>query len=82
MSTTTTEKRILFFTMIAHPVKGWTRVGNAYGSRKAATGWLPFIRGAWRGCRAKVSQCTLFFDNGAICEKSKRLLDTKYNLST
>jgi hypothetical protein len=80
MNTTTPEKRVLFFTMVMHPVKWWTRVGNAYGSRKEAIGWLPFVRDAWRGCRVKVSQCTLRFKNGALCEKSKRTLDKKYNL--
>lgn len=53
------EKRTVFFTMVMHPAKGWTRVGNAYPSRKAAADWLPFVRGAWRGLRAKVSQCAV-----------------------
>ena len=30
------EKRTVFFTMVMHPATGWTRVGNAYPSRKAA----------------------------------------------
>ncbi len=28
----------------------------------------------------KASQCTLLLENGSVCEQSKRLLDTKYNL--
>lgn len=77
------EKRTLFFTMMMHPVKGWTRVGNVYPSRKAAADWLPFVRGYWRGMRVKVSQATVRLDdNGKICEKSRRLLDEKYNLDT
>ena len=75
------EKRTVFFTMINHPLSGWTRVGNAYGSRHAATEWLPFVRGAWRGLRAKVSQCTLYFEDGKPCEKSRKLLDSKYNMT-
>jgi len=46
------EKRTVFFTMVMHPANGWTRVGNAYPSRKAAADWLPFVRGAWRGVPA------------------------------
>ena len=74
------EKRTVFFTMVMHPVTGWTRVGNAYPSRKAAADWLPFVRGAWRGLRAKVSQCTVRLEGGKVCEQSRRLLDEKYNL--
>lgn len=74
------ERRTVFFTMVLHPGKGWARVGNAYATRKGATSWLPFVRGAWRGCQARVSQCTLRLENGALCEKSKRVLDKKYNL--
>ncbi len=74
------EKRTVFFTMVLHPVDGWIRVGNAYPSRKSATDWLPFVRGSWRGCRARVSQCTVRLDGGKVCEKSRRLLDEKYNL--
>lgn len=78
----TVEKRKLFFTMVLHPATGWTRVGNAYGSRKIAHSWLPFVRGAWRGLRAKVSQFTVILENGRPCEKSRRVLDTKYNLDS
>lgn len=74
------EKRTVFFTMVMHPAKGWTRVGNAYPSKKSASDWLPFVRGAWRGCRAKVSQCTLRIEDGKVCEESKRVLDKKFNL--
>lgn len=75
-----TEKRTVFFTMVQHPVKGWTRVGNAYATRKNAVSWLPFVRGSWRGCRAKVSQCTLRLKGGVLCERSSMVLDKKYNL--
>ena len=56
--------------------EGW----HAYPSRKAAADWLPFVRGAWRGLRAKVSQRTVRFEGGKVCEQSRRLLDEKYNL--
>jgi len=75
-----TEKRTVFFTMVDHPVKGWARVGNAYATRKDAAGWLPFVRGSWRGLRAKVSQCTLRLVDGQLSETSKRVLDKKFNL--
>jgi hypothetical protein len=81
--TDTTEartKRTVFFTMVRHPIKGWTRVGNAYPSRDAAKEWLPFVRGSWRGLRAKVSQCTLRLEAGKLCERSRRVLDEKFNL--
>lgn len=74
------EKRRVFFTMVRHPVKGWTRVGNAYPTKKSAVEWLPFVRGSWRGFQTKVSQCTLRIKDGVLCEKSKRTLDAKYNL--
>jgi len=74
------EKKIVFFTMVLHPVQGWTRCGNAYGSKKAAVDWLPFVRGAWRGLRARVAQCTLRFDNGVLTEKSRTILDKKFNI--
>lgn len=74
------KKRTLFFTMVMLPEKGWTRVGNAYPSRQDAAEWLPFVRGAWRGLRAKVSQCTVRLENGRVSEKSRRVLDEKYNI--
>ncbi len=74
------EKRTVFFTMVMHPATGWTRVGNAYPSRKAAADWLPFVRNVWRGLRVKVSQCTVRLEGGKVCEQSRRLLDKKYNL--
>jgi len=72
--------RRVWFTMVLHPVNGWMRVGNAYGSRKAASEWLPFVRGAWRGLRTRVSQCSLRFVDGVLDERSRRTLDEKYNL--
>jgi hypothetical protein len=72
--------RRVWFTMVLHPVDGWTRVGNAYGSREAAVEWLPIVRGAWRGCRARVAQCTLRLVDGAPDERSARVLSEKFNL--
>ena len=74
------DKRTVFFTMVMHPLKGWIRVGNAYPTRKSASEWVPFVRGAWKGLRVKVSQCTVYLENGKVSEKSRRLLDAKYNL--
>lgn len=82
MTMPATTKRTVFFTMIQHPVSGWTRVGNAYGSRASASSWVPFVRGAWRGLRTKVAQCTLTLVEGKLTEKSRRVLDQKFNLDT
>lgn len=73
-------KRTLFFTMVQHPVKGWARAGNAYPSRKAASDWVPFVRGASRGLAVKVSQVTVRFEGGKVTEQSRRVLDAKFNL--
>lgn len=79
MPTAVTTKK-LFFTMVMHPVHGWMRVGNAYPSHSAAREWLPFVRGAWRGLRAKVSPCTIELHDGQVSEKSKKMLDERFNL--
>ncbi len=75
-----TVTRRVFFTMVRHPFNGPTRVGNAYATKEAAKGWLPFVRGAWRVCRVSVSSCTLRWVDGALDARSVRILDTKYNL--
>lgn len=74
------SKRTVYFTMVLRPIKGWIRVGGAYPSRKAAVDWLPFVRGAWRGCRARVSQCTLRLQGEQLTEACRRTLDRKFNL--
>ena len=72
--------RRVWFVMVMHPAKGWMRAGQAYGSREAAAEWVPFVRGAWRGLRTKVAQCTLRWVNGELDEKSRRTLDEKFNM--
>ena len=72
--------RRVWFTMVLHPANGWMRAGKAYGSREAAREWVFFVRGAWRGLRVKVSQCTLRWVNGQLDEKSRRTLDEKFNM--
>jgi hypothetical protein len=72
--------RRVWFTMVLHPLNGWIRAGKAYGSRDAAREWVPFVRGAWRGLRVKVSQCTLRWVNGQLDERSRRTLDEKFNM--
>lgn len=76
------NERRLFFTMVRHPASGWTRVGPAYPSREAAREWLPFVRGSWRGCAAKVAQCTVRLEGGTVCEASRRVLDEKFNMDS
>jgi len=70
----------VFFTMV-HTPWGVKRVGKAYGSRKAALEWVPFVRGAWRNCRVSVRQLTVRFDaTGEIDERTKRRLDSEFNM--
>jgi hypothetical protein len=74
------EKRKVFFTMVYHPLKGWMRCGNAYGTKEAAKEWVPFVRKSWRGLRTKVVQFTLELVDGKPSEKSRKVLDKKFNL--
>lgn len=73
-------KRTLFFTMVSLQDGKWTRVGNAYNSRKQAQSWLSFVKNFWGGRSVKVSQCTLCFEDGKLCENSIKLLNAKYNM--
>jgi hypothetical protein len=73
-------KKTVFFTMVSLQDGKWTRVGNAYNSRKQASGWLSFVKSFWGGRSVKVSQCTLRFEDGKLCENSRKLLDSKYNM--
>jgi hypothetical protein len=75
-----TEKRTLYFTMVQHPVTGWTRAGRTYSSKEAAKEWLPFVRGTWRYLRVKVAQCTVVLIDGQLTDKSRQILSTKFNL--
>lgn len=72
--------RRVWFTMVLVPVKGWTRVGGAYGSEKAARGWLRFVSQAWHGLRTKTSQCTLRWKDGVMDERSRKTLSEKFNM--
>lgn len=83
MSQATPSTRVVFFTMVRHPIRGRIRVGKAYRSRKDAADWLPFVRGSWRGwrgCSVSISRCTLRFEGGVLSEASRRVLDEKYNM--
>ena len=74
--------RQVFFVMVLHPANGWTRCGNAYASRKAACEWAPFVSAAWRGLRTRVAACTIRYDApGKMSERSRRVLDEKFNLN-
>ena len=80
MSAPETAVRRVYFTMVLVPEKGWTRVGGAYGSEKAARGWLRFVSQAWHGLRTKTAQCTLRWRGGVMDERSRRLLSEKFNM--
>lgn len=73
-------KKTLYFTMVRHPKRGWIRCGNAFDSRANAQSWIPFVRRTWRGCAAKVAQCTLQFVDGKLSSKSVSVLDQKFNM--
>lgn len=76
------EKRKMFFIMVDHPVDGWIRTGNAYKTREIANEWKPLVRGAWRFCRVKLSTFTARFVDGKLDERSREVLDKKYNLTS
>ena len=75
-----TTKRRVWFTMVLHPVNGWMRAGKAFSSREDAVDWLPVVRGAWRGLRCRVAQCTLCWINGNLDRQSIKTLDEKFNM--
>lgn len=79
MSTPTKTTRTVFFTMVMHPNGKWTRVGNSYAKKDTAKGWVPFVKGAWRGCRVKVQPCTLELEDGKLTPASLEILDREYN---
>lgn len=66
--------------MVLHPFKGWIRAGNAYATKQAARGWVPFVRAAWRGLRVKVVPFTVVLIDGKVSAKSQKVLDEKFNL--
>ena len=76
----TVTRRTVWFTMLDPPFKGRVRVGNAFGSRADAVSWIPFVRSYWNGLRVSVAQCTLMLEDGVLTERSKHLLDQKFNL--
>ena len=65
--------------MVLHPFNGWIRVGRQYGSREVAQSWIPFVRKAWRGCKAKVETFRYKTVNGKLDSKSKSILLKRYN---
>ena len=76
------EKRTFFFLMVLVPTKGWTRVGNAYRSKEVASSWIDFVSACWHGLRTRVSKCTLTWRNGKLDDRSRRILDKKYNMDS
>ena len=74
------EKIRVFFTMVEHPIDGWIRVGKAYPTRDAAKEWIGFVRRHWRFCRVRISSCTLRRVNGELDERSRQVLDKKFNM--
>ncbi len=70
----------VFFTMVLHPAQGWIRVGEAYATREIAQGWLPFVRGAWRGLRVKTRKCPMRIVDGELDEATRERLDKVFNL--
>lgn len=72
---------VVWFTMVRKPSGEWSRVGRAYRDRTVAVSWLPFVRGAWRGCKVRLSQCTIKRTvDGKVSEQSRRVLSEKFNM--
>lgn len=74
------EKRTVYFIMVDRPFAGPTRVGKAYGSRKAAQEWVKFVRGAWRGLRIYLKAAKLTLVDGKLDARSIELLDKVFNM--
>lgn len=71
----------VYFNMILHPItEQWIRVGNAFSSSQEAKKWIPCVRKRWRICKVRVSSCNLVYKDGLLTDKSKELLDKKYNM--
>lgn len=75
-----TTKQTVYFTMLLHPVKGWIRVGGAKATREDAKWWCRVIRNRWNPNRTRVSQFTFRLVDGVMDEKSKAVLNTKFNM--
>jgi hypothetical protein len=73
-------KTTIYFTMVLHPINGWIRSGKPYSEKQYAKDWLPFVSGAWRGCRAKVVPFTLKYVDGVLTKETVVTLDKKFNL--
>lgn len=73
-------KKTIYFTMVLHPINGWIRAGKPYSDKQSAKDWLPFVKGAWRGCRAKVVPLTIKYVDGVITKETSEILDKKFNL--
>lgn len=76
------ERKTVYFTMVCHPVSGWTRVGNAYKEKATASSWVRFVKKAWRGLPVRVKSCTLWYEDGKLTETSRHVLDKTFNLDT
>ena len=79
LHTAVVKKRRLYFTMVCHPL-GAKRAGNAYATKQDARDAVPLVRGAWRGLRVTISQCTLIWHDGVLTPKSAETLSSKYNM--
>lgn len=72
---------VAWFTMVRKPNGEWHRVGKQYFDREVAKSWLPFVRGAWLGCKVRLSRLTIHRDTGGnITERCRRVLDEKFNM--
>ena len=76
------EKIKVFFVMIQHPEEGWMRVGVQHPTKDSAQSWLSFARAGWANWPGRVSQFTAEIVDGKLTERSRKILDQKYNMST
>ena len=72
---------VVWFTMVRKRSGEWQRVGKPFFDRDVAKSWLPFVRGAWRGCTVRLSRLTIHHDEtGRITDRCRRILDEKFNM--
>jgi hypothetical protein len=72
--------KTVYFTMV-HSPQGVKRVGNAYGSKKAAREWTQFLASAWNGMRVSVRSCVITYGpDGTPDTKSRKRLSEEFNL--
>ena len=58
----------------------WTRVGTVYRNRQAAIGWVPLVRGRYRGAPTMIETATIESIDGKPTAEAVKLFDRRYNI--